>query len=139
MEGPLKRRERPLALLGIALLGAGAVLVARSHGPKRDFVLAGFCRTPIRVLEPPSGPPAGSAVVFHGLSANRRLMQTTGQWLAALGLRVYLVDFPGHGDSAERFSYALAEQCAASVLDSLIQRREIVPERTVAAHCSART
>lgn len=129
----MKRRERLLALLGIALLGAGAVLVARSHGPKRDFVLTGICRTPISVIEPPSDSPAGSAVVFHGLSANRKLMQTTGQWLAALGLRVYLVDFPGHGDSAERFSYARAEQCAATALDSLIQHGEIVPERTVLA------
>ena len=124
------RREWLLAALGIVLLAAGAYFVSSSHGAAHDTVLAEACRAPVRVLEPQSRQ-AGSAVVFHGLSANRQMMQTIGQWLAAQGLRVYLVDLPGHGDSTTPFSLARAEQCGAEVVELLARRSEIVPERTV--------
>jgi pimeloyl-ACP methyl ester carboxylesterase len=58
-------------------------------------------------------------------------MQTAGHWLASLGLRVYLVDLPGHGDSREPFSYGRAEQCAEEVLELLARRGEVSPDRTV--------
>lgn len=127
----MKRREWIFAGFGIVLLGTGAHLARMSPGGVRDTVLVAACRTPIRILEPQAPRPIGSAVVFHGLSANRRLMQTFGQWLAALGLRVYLVDSPGHGDSTEPFSLGRAEQCAAAVLESLAQSGKITPDRTV--------
>ncbi len=128
----MKGRETLLALLGVILLGVGALLVWRSHGPMRDFVLDDGCYSPVRILEP-RAPQIGSAVVYHGLSANRRMMQTFGQWLAALGLRVYLVDLPGHGDSATPFSLAHADQCGAAAFNSLVSRGMIVPERTIVA------
>jgi alpha-beta hydrolase superfamily lysophospholipase len=78
------------------LLFAGAILVARSHGPMRDTRIAGAA---VRVLEPAQLPAAGTAVIFHGLASNRILMQQLGQWLAAQGFRAYLVDAPGHGDT----------------------------------------
>ncbi len=127
----MKRLERRLAGLGVVLLLAGWQLTARSHGAMRDIVLADACRTPLRELLPTRGGWRGSAVVFHGLSANGRLMQTLGQWLAAAGLRVYLVDSPGHGDSTEPFSFARAEWCAGAVLDSLARAGSIVPDQTV--------
>ena len=124
-------REGMLAAIGVILLAAGAQLIRMSHGPARDVVLDDACRSPVRVLEPPTGRAVGSAVVFHGLSANRRLMLTLGQSLAAAGLRVYLVDSPGHGDSTEPFSLGRTEQCAAAVLESLARRGEIALDRTV--------
>ncbi len=129
----MHRREWVLAATGILLLVAAAHFTRMGRGAAHDLVLAEACRTPVRVLEPPDsvGARVGSAVVFHGLSANRTLMQTVGQWLAALGLRVYLVDSPGHGHSAEPFSYGRAEQCAAVVMRSLARRGEISPEQTV--------
>lgn len=123
--------EWTLAVAGVALLAAGSYLIRTGRGPARDVVFAEACQTPTRILEPRGPRPAGVAVVFHGLSANRRIMQTTGQWLAALGLRVYLVDLAGHGDSREPFSYGRAEQCAGAVLELLALRREISPDRTV--------
>ena len=127
----MHRHEWLLACLGITLLAVGFYLTQMSDGAARDVRLPGSCRAPIRVLEPRVPRRAGSAVVLHGLSANRRMMQTAGQWLAALGLRVYLVDFPGHGDSSEAFSYGRADQCAAAVLESLVRQGEISPDRTV--------
>ncbi|MFY9585114.1 MAG: alpha/beta fold hydrolase [Candidatus Acidiferrales bacterium] len=124
-------REWGLAVLGVALLAAGAHLIRPARGPEHDTVLDDACRTPLRVLEPPTPKPAGYAVVFHGLSASRRIMQTLGQQLAAAGLRVYLADSPGHGDSAEPFTHARAEQCAAEVVETLERRGEISLDRTV--------
>ena len=124
-------REWGLAVLGVALLAAGAHLIRAARGPEHDTVLDDACRTPLRVLEPPTPKPAGYAVVFHGLSASRRIMQTLGQQLAAAGLRVYLADSPGHGDSAEPFTHARAEQCAAEVVETLERRGKISLDRTV--------
>ncbi len=126
----MNRRGWLLAAIGIVLLATGAQLIRMARGPARDVVLADACRSPVRILEP-RGQPLGSAVVFHGLAANRRLMLTLGESLAAAGLRVYLVDSPGHGDSTESFSLGRTEQCAAAVLESLVRRGEITLDRTV--------
>jgi len=125
----MKRREWVLAAIGIVLVVAGAQLIRMSRGPARDIALDA-CHSPVRVLEARAPQPMGSAVVFHGLAANRRLMLTLGQSLAAAGLRVYLVDSPGHGDSTEPFSLGRTEQCAAAVLESL-GHGEITLDRTV--------
>ena len=126
----MKRREGVLTTIGIVLLVVGAQLIRMSCGPARDVVFDA-CRSPVRILEPRAPRPMGSAVVFHGLAANRRLMLTLGESLAAAGLRVYLVDSPGHGDNIEPFSLGRTEQCAAAVLESLAQRGEITLDRTV--------
>ncbi len=124
-------REWLWAILGVVLAAIGVALILPVSGQWRDVVLPDACRSPVRILEPRTTHAMGSAVVFHGLSANRRIMQTAGQWLAANGLRVYLVDSPGHGDSTEPFSFAHAEECGGAALDSLARRGEIMPERTV--------
>ena len=124
-------RDWGLAVLGVALLAVGAHLIRAARSPEHDTLLDDACRTPLRVLEPPTPRPAGYAVVFHGLSASRRIMQTLGQQLAAAGLRVYLADSPGHGDNAEPFTPARAEQCAAEVVETLERRGEISLDRTV--------
>src|SRR2546422_5666731 len=126
----MKSGEWRLAAIGITLLGAGAVGTRLSQGAMRDAVLPGGCRTPVRVLAPRAPQAVGSAVVFHGLSTSGRMMQTLGQWLAALGLQVYLVDSPGHGGSDEPFFFPRAEEGAADFVCSPARRREIHLRRT---------
>ncbi len=127
----MKRHERVRALLGLVLLAVAWPLVRFAHGPARDIVVSDICHTPVRILEPQAPRRIGSAVILHGLSASRGLMQTAGQWLAALGLRVYLVDSPGHGDSNEPFSFSHAEQCAGDLVESLARSGEIHLDSTV--------
>src|SRR2546425_8277147 len=101
----MKSGEWRLAAIGITLLGAGAVGTRLSQGAMRDAVLPGGCRTPVRVLAPRAPQAVGSAVVFHGLPPSGRMMQTLGQWLAALGLQVYLVDSPGTAGATNPFPF----------------------------------
>ncbi len=129
----MKRPEWLMALGGLVFLAVGWQLTRSSHGPSRDIVVVEACRAPVRILEPQAPRPIGSAIVFHGLSANRRLMQTFGQWLASLGLRAYLVDSPGHGDNTEPFSFTRAEQCAGDLVESLAQKGEINLDTTILA------
>jgi pimeloyl-ACP methyl ester carboxylesterase len=110
------RRERFLAVAGALLLLAGAFLIIRSHGPMRDTRIAGAA---VRVLEPTHLPAAGTAVVFHGLASNRVFMQQVGQWLAAQGLRVYLVDAPGHGATPGSFTHTATLDSSIRVLTEL--------------------
>src|SRR2546428_851366 len=128
----MKSGEWRLAAIGITLLGAGAVGTRLSQGAMRDAVLPGGCRTPVRVLAPRAPQAVGSAVVFHGLSTSGRMMQTLGQWLAALGLQVYLVDSPGHGGGAVAFSFPPAEKGGAGFVDSPAPPPAGAPGRTVA-------
>lgn len=132
----MKRAEALLAALGVLLLAVGTYYTTRLRGPMRDTVIEGSgpdtCRVPVRILEPLTGAAArGQAIVFHGLSANRRLMQPLGTSLAADGWRVYLVDLPGHGDNEEPYSFARAQQCARFLADELAQRAEIDFQKTV--------
>src|SRR5258706_3755326 len=110
------RRETLSAVAGALLLLAGAILVARSHGDMRDTRIAGLA---VRILEPARLPAAGTAVVFHGLGSNRILMQQAGQWLAAQGFRVFLVDAPGHGASPGSFTHATTQDSYLQLLTEL--------------------
>jgi len=75
--------------------------------------------------------PGYTAVIMHGLSANRKLIEPVARWMAVAHLRAYVIDLPGHGDSDESFSFERAEQCAAEFLATLTTRGEIDPARTV--------
>ena len=134
----MKRHEWILAAAGAAMLAAGAYLVAAAHasspGGERYFLLdAGreFPAVPVIVLEPASTPIHGTALAIHGLGANRVVMFTLGQRLAAAGLRVILFDEPGHGNNASSFSFARAEACTAAVIEALQRQGELDVARTV--------
>src|ERR1700688_984549 len=99
----IPRREKQLAVAGMLLLLAGAYLIFRTHQDTQDTIITGAA---VRILRPTGSPQLGAAVVFHGLSANRILMENLGRWLTAQGFRVYLVDAPGHGDTPGPFSHA---------------------------------
>src|SRR5207245_8312356 len=60
-----------------------------------------------------------------------RMLLTLCERPATLGLQVYLVESPVHGESDEPFSFPRAEECAADLVDSLARRSEIDLGRTV--------
>ena len=122
-----------LAIAGAVLLLTGARWMKISELPSSNIVLdAGGCHMPITIIEPPPDvSPAGSAIVLHGLSANRRVMTYLGSDFAGHGLRTYLLDLPGHGDNTDEFSFAQAEQCATAVVESLTKAGTINPKRTI--------
>jgi pimeloyl-ACP methyl ester carboxylesterase len=132
MEEAMKRSEIVCACVGGLLLLASAWSIHRAELPRETFTLdAAGCSMPITVIEPPQ-PSRASAILFHGLAANRRVMQSLGENLAREnGLRAYLVDLPGHGDNTDRFSFARAQKCAAMTVEALIGSRRIDPKQTV--------
>jgi len=84
-------------------------------------------------MEKPGGATEGSVVLFHGISANKKIMTYLAQGFAAQGLRVYAPDFPGHGRSPGPFSPARAEQCGEALLRELLSRGAISADRTILA------
>lgn len=129
----MKRWEIILALTGPLLLAMGVHWIHAAELPKQETWLdAGGCRTPMTILEPPPGVrPAGSVVILHGLSANRRLMVYLAEDFAGHGLRAYTIDLPGHGDSKDAFSFPRAQQCATAAVESLIRSGTVEPKNTV--------
>jgi pimeloyl-ACP methyl ester carboxylesterase len=117
----VKRWRLALAVAGTLLLAIGAYWIRRAELPSKDIIVdASGCHTPITIIEPPASvAPAGSVILLHGLSANRRVMSYLGSDFAAHGLRTYMPDLPGHGDNRDRFSFAKAQECAASMVEYL--------------------
>jgi alpha-beta hydrolase superfamily lysophospholipase len=127
----MKLREIVLAAIGAALLVAGARHIRRMPLEISQTTLVGACRTPATVLQSRDAKLHDAVIIFHGLTANRRIMLTLGEELAQAGKRVFLLDFPGHGDSTDSFSFAHAEACAADAIGTLVRRGEINPDNTV--------
>ncbi|MFZ1975942.1 MAG: alpha/beta fold hydrolase [Candidatus Acidiferrales bacterium] len=129
----MKRWEIILALAGPLLIAMGVHWIHAAELPKQETWLeAGGCHTPMTILEPPPEvKPAGSVVLLHGLSANRRLMLYLAEDFAGHGLRAYTIDLPGHGDSTDAFSFARAQQCATAAVESLVRSGTIDPKNTI--------
>jgi pimeloyl-ACP methyl ester carboxylesterase len=121
------------AIVGIAFLGLGSRWIRVAELPKQELWLdAGGCHTPMTVLDPPADvKPAGSIVLLHGLSANRRLMMYLAEDFAGHGFRAYALDLPGHGDSRDAFSFARAQDCATAAVESLIHSGQLDPKTTI--------
>jgi pimeloyl-ACP methyl ester carboxylesterase len=133
MRRPIKRMELSLGVAGLILILLGTHWIRLAALPKQTGIIeeAG-CRIPVTVLSPPDGvTPAGSVVLIHGLSANRRLMTYLGADFAGHGFRAYLFDLPGHGDNKDAFTFASAQQCMNVAVASLIRRRQIDPGTTI--------
>ena len=129
----MKLWELGLAIGGAICLLLGTAWIRRSELPRKDFVLdAGSCRVPVTEYSPPANvSPAGSAVVLHGLSANRRVMTYLSEDFAGHGLRTYALDLPGHGDNREAFTFPRAQQCATTAVEALILTDRIDRRTTV--------
>jgi len=122
-----------LAIIGVVFLALGSRWIRVAELPKQELWLdAGGCHTPMTVLDPPADvKPAGSVVLLHGLSANRRLMMYLAEDFAGHGFRAYAIDLPGHGDNRDAFSFARAEECATAAVESLIHSGQLDLQRTI--------
>ena len=122
-----------LAVIGVVFLALGSRWIRVAELPKQEIWLdAGGCHTPMTVLDPPADvKPAGSVVLLHGLSANRRLMMYLAEDFAGHGFRAYALDLPGHGDSRDAFSFARAQDCATAAVESLIRSGRLDPKTTI--------
>lgn len=123
-----------LPVLGVVWLVQGAIAIHRQALPQHTILIdSAGCRMPTTVFDPAGVSPfqRGSVVVFHGLSANRKIMFYLAQNLAAEGLRVYVPDLPGHGDNTDAFSFARVHQCATAAVEYLIRDHQIDPSTAI--------
>ena len=130
----MKSRQAVRALAGVLLCGAGLWLVLPKPYRERTFLIdAGGCRLETTIVEKPGGAPQGSVVLFHGISANKKIMSCMARGFAEQGLRVYVPDLPGHGRTPGPFSPARAEQCGESLVRELLSRGVIDAHRAILA------
>jgi pimeloyl-ACP methyl ester carboxylesterase len=125
--------ESALAIAGVIFLLLGTKWVRSGALPEQRIVLeAGGCHTPATILNPRiTDEPPGTVILLHGLAANRRIMMYLASEFAGHGLQVYALDFPGHGDSTDSFSFARAAECAGAAVESLSQSGRIDPAKTI--------
>jgi pimeloyl-ACP methyl ester carboxylesterase len=122
------------AITGVLLCAAGAWLaIPAAHHEQIYFINADGCRLATTILEKPGATPQGFVVLFHGISANKKIMTYLAQGFAEQGLRVFAPDFPGHGRSPGPFSPARAEQCGEALVRELVSRGAIAADRTIFA------
>jgi pimeloyl-ACP methyl ester carboxylesterase len=122
------------ATAGLLLCALGYFLSHReSYEVRTVLATAGGCMMPTDIYEPRSGTPLGSVVLFHGLSANRKVMSFTAEEFANQDLRVFVPDLPGHGKTPGPFTPSRVESCAEALVKDLAIRRAIIPERTILA------
>src|SRR5216684_2019924 len=117
--GPAKLSPRVLlqAAAGLLLCALGFYLTHRElYEVRTVLATAGGCNMPTDIYEPRSGTPLGSVVLFHGLSANRKVMSFTAQEFANQDLRVFVPDLPGHGKTPGPFSPEHVEACGEALL-----------------------
>ena len=130
----LNRRALLQAAIGIVLCAVGFFLAHReSYEVHTVLATAGGCNMPTDIYEPRSGSPLGSVVLFHGLSANRKVMAFTAEEFSNQDLRVFVPDLPGHGKTTGPFSPDRVESCAEALIRDLAVRKAIIPERTLLA------
>ncbi|HEY4980126.1 MAG TPA: alpha/beta fold hydrolase [Candidatus Acidoferrum sp.] len=135
----MKRSPLLLAGIGIGLLALGGLLTfvpSRRYAERRIIANAGSCRMDMTVVQLsglPENSQNGSVVLFHGLSANKVIMTYLARAFAEAGLRVYVPDLAGHGQTAGPFTPDQAEACAKSFLRGLLAGGYIAPERTILA------
>jgi pimeloyl-ACP methyl ester carboxylesterase len=130
----MKSRQALRAVMGVLLCGAGFWLALPTPYRERTYIIdANGCRLETTIVEKHGGAPYGSVVLFHGISANKKIMSYMARGFAEQGLRVYVPDLPGHGRTPGPFSPSRAEQCGKALLRELLSRGVIDPNRTILA------
>lgn len=130
----MKSRDAVRAIVGVLLCGAGLSLALPSPYRERNYLIdAEGCQLETTIVEQPGGVSRGAIVLFHGISANRKIMSYLARGFAQQDLRVYLPDFPGHGRTPGPFSPARVEQCGEALLRELLARGVISADRTILA------
>src|SRR5713101_4074542 len=120
------------AVAGVLLCAAGAwQAIPTAYHEQIYFVNAGAAPLATTILEKTGAATQGSVVLFHGISANKKIMSYLAQGFAEQGLRVFAPDFPGHGRSPGSFSPARAEQCGEALVRELLSRGAIAADRTI--------
>ena len=131
---PMKSRNAVRAIAGIGLCGAGLWLTFPTPYRERTFLIdAGGCQLATAIVEKSAGDPQGSVVLFHGISANQKIMSYLARGFAEQNLRVYVPDLPGHGRTAGPFSPERTEQCGEALVRELLSRGTIASEHTILA------
>jgi alpha-beta hydrolase superfamily lysophospholipase len=130
----MKSRQAVRAIAGILLCGAGVWLAVPAPYRERTYIFnADGCRLETTIVQKPVGGGHGSVLLYHGISANKKIMSYLARGFAEQGLRVYVPDLPGHGRTPGPFSPARAEQCGESLLRELLTRGMIDANRTILA------
>src|SRR2546426_8924983 len=130
----MKSRQAIRALAGVLLCGAGLWLALPTPYRERTYIFnADGCRLETTIVERQEGGSQGAVLLFHGISANKKIMSYLARGFAEQGLRVYVPDLPGHGRTQGPFSPARAEQCGEALLRELLARGMIDPDRTILA------
>src|SRR6266851_4112544 len=130
----MKSRQAMRALAGILLCGLGLWLALPTPYRERTYIFkAEGCRLETTIVEKQVGGGQGSVLLFHGISANKKIMLYFARGFAEQGLRVYVPDLPGHGRTPGRFSPARVEQCGEALLHELLAREMISADRTILA------
>ena len=130
----LNRSALLKAAVGILLCVLGFFLAHQeSYEVRTVLATAGGCNMPTDIYEARSGTPVGSVVLFHGLSANKKVMAFSAQEFVNQELRVFVPDLPGHGKTPGPFSPGRVETCADALVRDLAARKAVIPERTILA------
>src|SRR6266404_5135026 len=130
----MKSRQSMRALAGVLLCGAGLWLALPTPYRERTFLIdAAGCRLETTIVEKQEGGSQGSVLLFHGISANKKIMSYLAAGFAEQGLRGYVPDLPGHGRTPGPFSPARSEQCGEALLRELLARGMIDASRTILA------
>jgi alpha-beta hydrolase superfamily lysophospholipase len=130
----MKSRRMIRAISGVVLVAIGVWLAVPTPYREKNYLIdAGGCRMETAIVEPRSGVAQGAVLLFHGISANKKVMSYLAHGFAEQGLRVYVADLPGHGRTPGPFSPARAEQCGDQLLLELLARGMIQSNHTILA------
>src|SRR5437879_551718 len=130
----MKSRQAMRSLTGYLLCCLVLCLALTAPYRERTYIFKAYgCRLETTIVEKQAGAAQGSVLLFHGISANKKIMSYLARGFAGQGLRVYVPDLPGHGRTPGPFSPARAEQCGEALLRELLTRGMIDPDRTILA------
>jgi alpha-beta hydrolase superfamily lysophospholipase len=130
----MKSRKNVRAIAGILFCGLGFWLAIPTPYHEKNYLInAGGCQLQTTVVEQPKRVSEGAVVLFHGISANRKIMSYLARGFAEQGLRVYVPDLTGHGRTAGPFSPERVEQCGEALLRELLARGGANSDRIILA------